>query len=375
MNKDRLGYYQVGFKKFYNKTLALLENHRTGYEVEWVFNNDVYGKIDWAVPIETHLSVLYKQRAQQLRDKYDYLALQYSGGADSNNVLHAFIDNDIFLDEIVMQLPELDRKNFNNQDTTERNVNGEIDFEATPHLQKYKDKIHPNTRIRYQDYSKPLLELLTHDDWFEKTPTGSNMCLTGVARQITQVSDPEILKLAYQGKTVGLIQGVDKPLVYFAGNHYYAYFSDLNAMHNAPAELNLQEIFSKFYCTEFFYWTPDMPEIVVKQAQLIKQFAESNPHAKDMLSKSRTIHVKHFKPLVHPIIYPPHTEPTFQTDKPSFKIFRDVDSWFWGVATDQQKGNYLSTIEYIGKNIKESRFINQSIDNGMQATLSKFYQL
>jgi len=42
MNTDRLGFYRVGFKKFSNKTLALIESNRTGYEVEWLFNNEIY---------------------------------------------------------------------------------------------------------------------------------------------------------------------------------------------------------------------------------------------------------------------------------------------------------------------------------------------
>jgi hypothetical protein len=90
---DRLGYYRVGFKKFFNKTLALLENHKTGYEVQWIFNDNIYDKIDWTIPIRESLLDLYRRRAEQLRNKYDYLALYFSGGADSINILHAFIDN------------------------------------------------------------------------------------------------------------------------------------------------------------------------------------------------------------------------------------------------------------------------------------------
>ena len=115
MNADRLGFYLVGWKKFYNKTLALLESKKTGYEVEWVFNNDVYSKIDWSIPIEESLMEIYRRRAQQLRDQYDYLILYFSGGADSGNVLHAFLENGIFIDEIVMQLPEIVKPTLNNK--------------------------------------------------------------------------------------------------------------------------------------------------------------------------------------------------------------------------------------------------------------------
>ena len=86
MLNDRLGYYRVGWKKFYNKTLALLESNKTGYKIDWVFNNDIYGKIDWTLPVLESLDLLYALRARQLREKYDYLVLYFSGGADSTNI-------------------------------------------------------------------------------------------------------------------------------------------------------------------------------------------------------------------------------------------------------------------------------------------------
>ena len=113
---DQLGYYLVGQKKFYNKTLALIESFQTRYEPVWVFNNNVYGSIDWTIPITEDLPSMYKRRAQQLRDQYDYLVLYFSGGADSINILHAFIDNDIFLDEILFQYPKEVEQIFNNND-------------------------------------------------------------------------------------------------------------------------------------------------------------------------------------------------------------------------------------------------------------------
>jgi len=54
--------------------------------------------------VSESLDFLYALRARQLREKYDYLVLYFSGGADSTNILKTFIDNNIFLDEIVMQM-------------------------------------------------------------------------------------------------------------------------------------------------------------------------------------------------------------------------------------------------------------------------------
>lgn len=372
---DRLGYYRVGFKKFFNKTLALLESNKTNYELHWIFNDDVYDKIDWTFPIHESLLDLYKRRAQQLRNKYDYLALYFSGGADSINILHAFIDNNIFLDEIVMQLPEPARKQFRPDDTSNGNIYGEIEYAAIPHMNKFKDKINSSTKIRYQDFSKPVIDLLQKDNWFETNPMGTNICISGIGRQQAQLTENHIIDLCNRGLNVGQILGVDKPLIYYDNENYYAYFSDVSAMHAPPVNQSQSEIFHKYYHTEFFYWTPDLPEIVVKQAQEIKQFCESNVHARYMMSKSLETHISEYKSLLHPIIYPPYVRVDFETEKPSSKIIRPMDQWFWQSGDKKIINNYLSVIKYLRDNTDSKYMIENNIDNGIAAHLSRFYKL
>ena len=64
------------------------------------FNETVFKLIDWTVEPSQSLKELYVERCQQLRDKYDYLILSYSGGADSHEILYTFLENNIFIDEI-----------------------------------------------------------------------------------------------------------------------------------------------------------------------------------------------------------------------------------------------------------------------------------
>lgn len=371
---DRLGFYLVGWKKFYNKTLALLENMRTGYDLLWIFNDSVYSSINWTVPVEETLQNLYLKRAKQLREKYDYIVLYYSGGADSNNILHTFIDNNIFIDEIVMQMVECDRKNYNNKDLSNRNAYAEIDFVAMPYLNSIKHKLHPATKIRIQDFGAPTIEILKHDNWFETNPLGTNITLGGVGRQYAQVLDTHILRLADTSKTVCQLLGVDKPLVYFDGTDYYAYFVDSSAMHAVPTELSQHEVFTR-YVTEFFYWTPDMPEIVVKQAQEIKAQCQADTVKQQLWTQSLTKHVGEYRSAMHPIIYPGIETPKFQTEKPSGAIIRDMDSWFWNTASATIKDNYLNAIKYLGDNTNGKYSVTGDIKNGLQATRTKFYKL
>jgi hypothetical protein len=375
MNKDRLGFYRVGWKKFHNKTLALIENKKTGYELEWIFNDDVYGKINWSTPIQESLDDLYKKRAQQLRDQYDYLVLYYSGGADSLNILHAFINNGIFLDEIVMQMPEPVMDKLNEEDKSNKNFYSEIKFQAIPHLKKINSKLHPATKIRYQDFSKPFLDLMNKDNWFEELPLGTNISPSGVARQIAQLKEEHILELCTHGKNIAQILGVDKPLVFCNGKDYYAYFTDLNAMHSPPVEFTSNDIFNNFYHTEFFYWTPDLPEIVVKQSQIIKAYCETSEQAKNLIMKSMEKHLQHYRPLLHNLIYSKEVIVDWDPEKPSSKIVRPMDEWFWTSASENQKGNYLSVIEYLKNETNSKMMINNNIENGLSAHHAGFYKL
>jgi len=376
VNIDRLGYYLVGKNKFYNKTSALIESYQTRYEPVWVFNNDVYGSIDWTVPITEDLASIYRRRAQQLRDQYDHLVLYFSGGADSINILHAFIDNNIFLDEIVFQYPKEIEKIFNNDDLSNANFYSEIQYSALPILNNLKHKISSKTQVRHQDFSKPLIELLKHDDWFEKKHMGSNITISGIARQATQDIESHILDLCDRNKTVAQILGIDKPLVYFDGVNYFAYFIDLSATHCPPINRdNTQDLYSTFYQTEFFYWTPSMPEIVVKQAQEIKRHCEIDTAKKMLWARSRTTHISEYRDVMHPIIYPSSSTPLFQTTKPLSKVIREQDRWFWETADRNVINNYLNVISYLKHNINDYHAIDNDLMNGLQGHISQYYKL
>ena len=99
------GYYQVGRKLFNKKFNALLEASVTHQPVMWNFNQAVFAKQAQMPRIGVPILELYKQRALQLRDKYDYLILAYSGGADSDNILKVFQQNNIYLDEVWCDWP------------------------------------------------------------------------------------------------------------------------------------------------------------------------------------------------------------------------------------------------------------------------------
>ena len=390
-NSDRFGYYRVGFKKFHHKTLALIESKKTRYKIEWVFNDDAYGSINWSIPITESLDDLYKRRARQLRDNYDYLALYFSGGADSSNMLRAFLNNGIFLDEIVMQLPEPVKNTFNKEDKTDSNSYSEIPYSAVPILNELKNLIHPNTVVRQQDTSQGLIELLSHDTWFEEHPFGTTLALNPLARQHTSFTEQHILKLCDTGKRIAQILGTDKPLLMYDGADYYSYFLDVSALHAIPLDLTQREISDKAYHTEFFYWTPDMPEIVVKQSQEIKKHCEIDHLIRDAVCNTNT-HIGELRDILHPIIYPSMPDVPFQVAKPVIiypsmpdvpthnatpvnRAIRKKDNWFWENATELQKFNFRTAVNYLRDNIQDDGFQDGDIDKGLIGHRSRMYKL
>jgi hypothetical protein len=99
--QDKMGVYRVGDLSFHSKLEAIEMHAKTGIHPHWDFNEAVFSSYDWTKEPDASILELYRQRAQQLRDQYDYVILNYSSGADSQTVLDAFINNDIKLDEVV----------------------------------------------------------------------------------------------------------------------------------------------------------------------------------------------------------------------------------------------------------------------------------
>jgi hypothetical protein len=369
LDLDKKGYYLVGWKKFYNKTEAVTYATKNSFEVRWVFNDNVYSKIDWTIPIEVSLKELYRTRAQQLRDKYDYVILHYSGGQDSNNVLHSFIDNNIKVDHIVIQVPEPQRKHSVSDSTEWSNYWAEIDYQAIPYLKSLGSKI-DGIKITIQDMSSTPIELLSNDNWTEKLMPGASYNLGVIARAMGQYNTRDILNVSDKGKTSCQVLGIDKPLIYFDGTDYYSFFVDQSAYHMQPLDNTMRDLFH-YSVTEFFYWTPDLPEIVVKQAQEIKNACVANPLVKELFTKTTKSEVGIFRTVMQSVIYDMKHAPAFQTNKPPMDAGEVLNSWFFAGEDKSIIDNYTYAMDHLKKSINPKFFSSM----GYQSISSKFYKL
>ena len=136
---------------FYDEKGNIYNNHidaiKSGQKCLLYYEDAFYDNVTWKIEPSLSLKELYKLRAQEIRDTYEYVILFLSGGVDSRNVFESFYLNKIHIDEIVcVGAFSQDRHR-----GSKENNNDEIYVNTNPLL----DSVFlPNTKITYFDYTK-----------------------------------------------------------------------------------------------------------------------------------------------------------------------------------------------------------------------------
>lgn len=361
------GYYQVNDKIYTNKLLALYSN-KNNDEVTWNFHDDVFSQQDWTKKPAGTLQDLYKQRAQQLRDSYDYLILNFSGGADSWNILHTFLTNNIKLDEVYTRWGRAERKYTpaNPFDTKEGNLGSEFEYAVVPVLE-YIKKNHPEINIVIDDYS----ECYQQDFKEEYILLSDHYQLLPSAWKYNRKSSQEI-KLEKKNKKVANIFGYDKILCKIENGNFYAFFADgMTGCYDSDMNTN-----KKF---ELFYYSVDMPQLPILQAHYIKENLSMLPFIinskkikekyNDLCSMLKNSIIYH--DLYETICYPEYDKKTLQVNKLLgthisksdlwIKLYnpRYYESWKWHY--DQLFGSI------------NDRFLTQKLNTSLNTGVKKIY--
>lgn len=334
---EKYGVWVSNNVKFDNSYEAYVHATKHSSTVNFYYHHDVFDSFDSSNLGHIDLDFLYRVRAEKLREKYDYLILYYSGGADSHNILRTFIDNNIKLDEICIKWPKALREgkfyNPNTDDTSARNFWSEWDFALKPSLD-WISTHHPEIKITFKDFvgdpSKMDINKMFAD-------TAHHQFQTGIILN-SLVSDSETALIS-AGKTVGNIYGLDKPKLATYDNKIFMFFSDNLMRACVRSTINP-------YGAECFYWTPEMPEIAFEQAY--RAAIHYNIHKQDR--KFLLVPQKYRKPGFHqtPLediashqqeIIKRYIYTTwdyrFQADKPASAS--RLDKFFWFYESDELK--------------------------------------
>jgi len=373
-SNPKLGFYTVGDKVFYSKPMALLEATQTNQFPHWNFNNDVFGAQTWTEEPKTDIRKLYQLRAQQLRDRYDYIRLEFSGGGDSTTALYSFVLNGIHIDEVVFRYPKTGHKNVNDDpfNTKPENTLSEAKYAAYPVLDWLRT-MSPKTKITEHDYVENMLGMKYDESWVLRT---KDYFQPGHAFKHSSTGHIEHKRLADSGKKICILYGVDKPKLCIKDKKWYAYFIDIMANHSVGDFGDYNNM-----TNEYFYWSPDLPELFVKQCHIVKNWfmLPQNKHMQYVCrwpNYSYT-HRTTYEHLIKPLIYPDYNQETFQTSKPTNSFYNEMDYWFYTNFQDSTPYRvWQAGLEYLTSSI-DNKFFNKEMGKpvGFVGFLSPFYYL
>ena len=254
-----LGHYTVGEQWFYSNRDALEAGHRTGQPVAWHYYDDVWSTAHSAGHWRNQsLKELYYARARQIREQYDYVAVMFSGGWDSRNIIESFSAQGLRIDDIIVfTTQELENSTpFNNLNPD--NWYGEIKYHAVPYAERYAHE-HPGTGVIRIEWLDRVAESYKDAEQVFKDSRPKPGVFFG--RWLSVATDAQLQRRIGSQRAAVLV-GLDKPCVMQAGNNYQGFF---------PEGL----IRNYTYCTrsngfpdnviwEPFYWTPDLPELAIR---------------------------------------------------------------------------------------------------------------
>jgi hypothetical protein len=335
------GFYQIGNAVCIHQLKAFQEATRTNLPIHWNFNDEVYQNFNWRKRLNLPITELYKIRAQQLRDKYDYLILWFSGGADSYVILRSFIDNNIHLDEVMVSWPVTftSGKYTPNYDTNPENYLSEWDFSIKPALDTLS-KINPKTRISIVDTVFNSIE-----DYEDTITLVDKHNYVAINRQ--RLFDLELKERYKTHKNIACIAGAAPPELLVLDNKWLAVqFRDTLATSGMGKSDYLPDGTPRN--VEYFYWTPDFPEIVREQAHIVLDYLNINPQSRTAFPNFNlntrqitSIDFEYKRQLIKYLVYPTWNLTTFQVKKQKdFYNKSEIYQWFF---SNKESEKYLES--------------------------------
>jgi hypothetical protein len=371
----KLGFYTVGTTRYYSKVQALIEATRTDQFPHWNFNNEIYGAQDWSKEPEVDLRELYRIRAQQLRDQYDYIRLECSGGSDSTQALFCFLLNGIHLDEIIFRYPKAGEGKI---------IINAIDFHAENHLSEYEYatrpllnwlKTHyPQVKITVHDYSQDMLSNEGRDEsWVY---AAKDFLQPAHVTKFVNYQTINQRTLADSGKRICILYGIDKPKMCIRDGEWYAYFIDFQANYANPDVGEYTNI-----TNEYFFWTPDLPELTVKQVHTVRNWFNqpANNHLQFLARWPNHSNAQRtaYEAVIKPLVYPDYDHMTFQVGKPGTNFYSEMDYWFYSQFQDHKLyQSWRAGIDFVERSI-DKKYFNWELGRavGFIGFLTPFYHL
>lgn len=358
LSRRKCGVYHVDGKTYANKFHAL-SNCKNGKWPRFDFNDNVFANYDFSVEPTEDLYELYKRRAIQLREKYDNVIIYFSGGIDSLVIMRTFLDNNLKIDGVVVVGTwsldsKLPTKNFN---TLEQNL------VAVPLLKAMEKKYNVKLNVRFLDVTESFYN---YKDENYVWSLGGNLVGPRMYAWNFIWKDSWLQEFLMRGSTCS-IKGIDKPRVFIEDGYWKFGFLDTMVNDGTPSgELDFKHDWD---AQEYFFWTPDLPEIVIKQSHIMVNYLENKcdrATLKKIAVKDSSVDRGKFNKYADPLLYGRYVEQPIGGDKTYFSLSKPLspgliekDLWFHQLAdkeTKQQYSVWMAGINLLQKKIDKKYF-------------------
>ena len=260
---DKFGFYQVGEYRTYSRIEAIEYAAKNKKNIHWNYNDEVFSKVDFSKEIDVSLNELYKLRCRQIRNSYDYVVLFYSGGSDSHNMLMQWINSDCKLDEVATLV------SLEGSKVKDSYANIEQYTVAIPNIITLSEKYKFDYTVI--DFSKFIMDYISINDRHEHILYDMNFNISpnNIAKSLLRYNVDKWKNLIVSGKKVCFLWGMEKLNIINRGENYYLKFTDQYDNVLSPI---VQRNYNNGWYDEFFSITPDLPELMIKQCNIIKNF-------------------------------------------------------------------------------------------------------
>ena len=364
-----IGYYKCNEMIFYSKIKACIYATQINKPVEWIYNDALFDSYNWQVEPQGTLDELYNKRARDLREKYDYLVLSFSGGSDSYNVLMSFVRQGLYIDEIVTNHLTKGTEKLTVHDINNKyawNLNAEHQLQAVPRLKEI-EKICPKTKITVLDTTDVTLDELQNkkDDWVDDRKDNLTFAMF---HRYNHFYFSSIKKQFDKNLKIAIITGLDKPRTFLQGDKLYYTIYDTGGMnmsgihdHNEYPNASV----------EHFYWGKDAINLMCKQAHVIKRWLKINPVFQRTWRDNSflTWRISREK-ITRDIVYTTWNKDWYQVNKATGGWHNEFDRWAHLYLKDTKEIQIWNEgIDYVAKSA--SNFIQYN-KNGLPDTLKSF---
>lgn len=236
-------------KRYYGK-IDILTSEEQYADLRFVLHDDFWTTCDWSEPKETFQELL-RQRCQQLRDTYPYLVIYFSGGSDSETMLRAFIRNNIMPDEIVTN-----RICFNDDDPAM------LDIELAIQKLRYYSPLLKDVKITINNITPNVVSKFSKDQsWIDSAFNGNIGNIIRFPTELLANFDVPF----FGRKEIGHVIAEFKPVVEVRNGEWFA------KIHG----------FGLGQWSDWFYVTPNLPKLNVKQYWMVKNYFKKHKLTSD----------------------------------------------------------------------------------------------